>query len=350
MYCGKCGAENPESNNFCSRCGTDLRATVVSPPVAPPAAPPVVDASVVAPTTKDRKEPSLGSESAWQRMPPSAGTGAADKQDLYRLIIGEKNQERYLRKFEQFDQQGRTSIGWHWPAFFVTFYWALYRKMWLVAVLYLLLPFGVAFVAAFVIGLVSPSDSWIGALIYYPVVILVPPMLADGLYYKLCQKRIRETLALAGPSVETQRVLLAAKGGTSNIVLVIVLLLGVVCGIGILAAVALPAYQDYTVRARTSEAFTYGKAAGDAVGRYYDQTQKIPATIAETGLGLAQPASVGDVSIDQQNGTLSLRFSAGSSLLAGHALTLTPQDTSKGVIWHCSADVADKYLPAECRK
>src|SRR4051794_5769029 len=46
----------------------------------------------------------------------------------YELAVG-KNAEYYVPKFEEFDKGG-SQLGWHWPAFFITTPWFLYRKMW----------------------------------------------------------------------------------------------------------------------------------------------------------------------------------------------------------------------------
>lgn len=65
-------------------------------------------------------------------------------QDLYAAFIGEKNELYYLSKFEEFDQTGRIfSPSWNWPAFFFTWGWLAYRKMYGLAFLiaFLTLPF-----------------------------------------------------------------------------------------------------------------------------------------------------------------------------------------------------------------
>ena len=58
----------------------------------------------------------------------------------------------------------------------------------------------------------------------------------------------------------------------------------VVAVIGILAAVALPAYQDYIVRAKAAEIFTLFEPAKHAVTTFYDRWGRLPANNAEAGL------------------------------------------------------------------
>ena len=69
---------------------------------------------------------------------------------------------------------------------------------------------------------------------------------------------------------------LAVEGGTSNIALIIVLILAFVAMIGILAAVAIPAYQDYTIRAKVSQGLVYGSQYKAQVEEYAIQNQQWP--------------------------------------------------------------------------
>src|SRR3954465_13885390 len=67
----------------------------------------------------------------------------------YEAAIG-PNSGYYLKYFEAFDS-GESKASWHWPAFFVTSFWFLYRKMWLWGILSLLWPY----ILFFVLGIVS---------------------------------------------------------------------------------------------------------------------------------------------------------------------------------------------------
>jgi len=64
-----------------------------------------------------------------------------DPEEFYRTVIVPKEQDYYLSRFAKFDGNGKAGASWHWPAFFVSFYWFLYRKMWFNALLYFLLPY-----------------------------------------------------------------------------------------------------------------------------------------------------------------------------------------------------------------
>jgi hypothetical protein len=242
MDCPHCGTPNVGSARFCLHCGSRLRADddVGFDGTIGLAEPwPGFDADA-----RGRAEPTLGSDSAWQRAGsawPAAARGVQSPFELYALAVGEVNQERYLVRFAQFDQQGGASMGWHWPAFFVTFYWIIYRKLWLAALGYLVVPSLVAVgLMAAMSRLGSDAVGW-GFGLYLLLIFLLPPLFADGLYYRACKRRIDAVLA-GGRDADAQRAQLLRRGGTSHAAVVTLLLLVPPVVIGGLAAIALIAY------------------------------------------------------------------------------------------------------------
>lgn len=119
----------------------------------------------------------------------------------------------------------------------------------------------------------------------------------------------------------------------------------VVAIIGILAAVALPAYQDYTVRAKVSELLVAASAFRTQVA----EKAQVDGGIASGGVGLTV-SIVGKIaggSVDD-NGVITL---TGTTTSAGAAATvvMTPAYTTSGVItWQC-VGTPSKYFPASCR-
>jgi type IV pilus assembly protein PilA len=123
----------------------------------------------------------------------------------------------------------------------------------------------------------------------------------------------------------------------------------VVAIIGILAAVALPAYQDYTVRAKASELILAASGARTAISEKF---QTNPADTANAGTGITIPV-VGKVSAASVNnaGTISVSGStAATSTGQAITITVTPTfDTTNGTItWSCVGTPA-RYMPATCR-
>ncbi|MDM0035954.1 pilin [Variovorax sp. J22P271] len=125
----------------------------------------------------------------------------------------------------------------------------------------------------------------------------------------------------------------------------------VVAIIGILAAVALPAYQDYTKRARVSEGLGLASGAKTAVAEYYATKGTYPDD--NTKAGIAQAASITGNAVTSVtvsgSGLITVVFT--SLVSGGKTLVLTPSAASGGsVAWNCKGgDVEAKYRPSECR-
>ena len=143
----------------------------------------------------------------------------------------------------------------------------------------------------------------------------------------------------------------------------------VVAIIGILAAIAIPAYQDYLVRSQVSEGLTMASAAKASVSEYYANRGSWPANNSDAGLGLASTINGKYVSsISVAGGGITITYGKEvNQKISGQRAGLSPGASVNGdVIWRCgragapsgwgsdtgtaaTTSIAGKYLPSSCR-
>ncbi len=132
----------------------------------------------------------------------------------------------------------------------------------------------------------------------------------------------------------------------------------VVAIIGILAAIALPAYQDYTIRTKVAEGLSLAAGAKLGVADAYTSNGTLPADNATAGLPAdTQITSKYVNKITVANGVITITLAAaglgGNPTMDGKTLTLTPSTANQGSItWTCAIGgdtTRYKYVPAECR-
>lgn len=136
----------------------------------------------------------------------------------------------------------------------------------------------------------------------------------------------------------------------------------VVAIIGILAAIALPAYQDYTNRAKMVEVLSFAASGKTAVAEYYQAEGKLPANNQDAGMATAADIKskyVESVTVADGVITTAIQGTGVTELDAANVI-LTPLNSSQAAIvagysgpitWKCepSAATLNKYFPANCR-
>ena len=126
----------------------------------------------------------------------------------------------------------------------------------------------------------------------------------------------------------------------------------VIAIIGILAAIALPAYQDYTTRARVSEVMVLASKDKASWSEFFISTGAAPTNAAEAGINVAQGQSTyltADVTVDATGMVYAVDVQGNAGNIAFVADTTTP---ANGVGWDCSTattTLTSNLLPSECR-
>ena len=131
----------------------------------------------------------------------------------------------------------------------------------------------------------------------------------------------------------------------------------VIAIIGILAATAIPYFQDYATRAKVSEAVAYAAAAKAAVSECILAEGGAGNCGSNSDVGLGTASSITSEFVESvsvaANGiiTVAIRGTAQVDLDAGN-ISMTPRyDQNQGVDWVCAISSAtlNKYMPSECR-
>jgi type IV pilus assembly protein PilA len=129
----------------------------------------------------------------------------------------------------------------------------------------------------------------------------------------------------------------------------------VVAIIGILAAVALPAYQDYVKRSRVSEGLALASGAKTALAEFVASNNAWPAD--NTAAGLAGGAAITGNSVQtveattaSGKGVITVTYKGNVAAASANTIIVEGTTTSGGVTWDCKGGTVDKkFRPSECR-
>ena len=132
----------------------------------------------------------------------------------------------------------------------------------------------------------------------------------------------------------------------------------VVAIIAILAAIAIPAYQDYLIRTQVSEGAVLTDGAKTAMAEYFSNTGDFPAAsgTANATVGLAKSTSITgkyvvSVDVGAVKGQIKAKFGGdANSKIKDKFFVLSALTNVGSIAWSCKAsDVDPKYLPTSCR-
>ena len=125
----------------------------------------------------------------------------------------------------------------------------------------------------------------------------------------------------------------------------------VVAIIAILAAIAIPAYQDYTIRAQVSDGLSLASGSKTAVSEYYQQRGQFPTTNTLAGVSLSS-SIIGNfvTQTDITNGKITVSYGTQAhSKITASTVVLSPIDRGGSMEWDCTSGIQDRYLPTQCR-
>ena len=131
----------------------------------------------------------------------------------------------------------------------------------------------------------------------------------------------------------------------------------VVAIIGILAAVALPAYRDYTVRAKVSEVILAASAGKQTIAEWVNTNGSSMPPTGSITLATAQSKYVNNVAYVGNGATGTITATSNTAAQGGDGamnggtivLTGTFNTNSQGVDWVCTGSIPARYLPSSCK-
>ena len=129
----------------------------------------------------------------------------------------------------------------------------------------------------------------------------------------------------------------------------------VVAIIGILAAIAIPAYQDYITRSKVTELVTAGSACKASVSEYFQSLNTLPGNLTTAGCATVSSKYISSLAVGT-NGVVTVAGRTGGTALPAAATgnyVLVPSANTAAtasIEWSCTTStITKKYLPANCR-
>lgn len=179
---------------------------------------------------------------------------------LYRVALGPVNTEHYLPVFARFDDAGRTTTTWNWPAALCTLSWLVFRQLWGAALVYVAAAEGLALL---VFGLgrqflhLPPQVEWglLAAIVLFSCA--VPGLFANAVLHTEIRKRIARALS-ASRTVPEAAALLERQASSRQ------RLSAVIIGHVVVVATAVLAYLLFPPGATGTEATTAQPPAATA--------------------------------------------------------------------------------------
>lgn len=126
----------------------------------------------------------------------------------------------------------------------------------------------------------------------------------------------------------------------------------VIAIVSMLAALAIPAYQDYTVRSRVTEALVFSSILKQTISEnYFSRGRYLSGSLDCQGISNISHSSnnISTISCDNSDSSIQIQTTAKAGNVA---IVLSPSASSQNITWSCSTTQISnfRYLPPECRK
>jgi hypothetical protein len=343
MYCKACGKLSADGTVTCSKCGAVLAVDFdIAPIVAPDGAS----------TPSQATEAVARGQAAVERFADEWPEEWDFDEEMWRRAIGPHNTDFYLLHFQSLHNGEKRKFRWHWPAFFITFFWLLHRRMWFWAALYgayasLTLLWMAILLNRANFDVLKVYDHIIGPL---ALQFILPPMYATFYYYHALKGSIAsEKNKYKSRAVVLRRV--EQRGGTGRagvigaaLVFVGVVLFTILLGVG--------SWKFRANRTKTRLAVTAAMKVAQRVNGYVQRTQHLPKDIRPFSTGAGIQEHISRIELDPTSGVITFEISFGHGAPDGNIL-FQPNATDwtwPYVVWTCVPDDRMRlYAPQECR-
>ena len=123
--------------------------------------------------------------------------------------------------------------------------------------------------------------------------------------------------------------------------------------IGVLAAIAIPAYQNYIIRAKVSESLTFASQAKTAVAEFYQSQGSLPTSNPQAGLATSiSGTNVSQVTVGT-GGAITVTASVAGVPSGNSDIIFTPATSASGITWVCTTGggttLDNQYRPSNCK-
>jgi hypothetical protein len=128
--------------------------------------------------------------------------------------------------------------------------------------------------------------------------------------------------------------------------------LGAVAAVGVIAAIAIPAYQDYTIRAQVASGLNLSAGAKVQITEYYSTNGRFPGAADIEQMSIPENAGpyVSSITVEPDTGVIIVEYQEFVASTGGQLFLEPSAEESGQISWNCWSTLSDKHVPAACRQ